>query len=95
MAADVSKRRDKEEKIDVSVLLALGGAKKVGAGCRTPVQPSLKEGTHAVQMGVERKWGHEVTFINLQMRQHSLRYLPSKTTVTHKGLGWMDSLAFL
>lgn len=50
MAADVSKRRDKEEKIDVSVLLALGGAKKVGAGCRTPVQPSLKEGTPAMQM---------------------------------------------
>jgi len=43
MAALMSKRRDKEEKkkIDVFIVLALGGVKR-GEACRTPVKPFWK-----------------------------------------------------
>lgn len=50
MAADVSQRSDKGEKMDVSVVFALGGGRKRGAGCSTRAQPPRKEGTRALQM---------------------------------------------
>lgn len=48
MAAYISKRRDKEEKIDVFIVSALGGVKK-REGCRTPIKSSGNKRTCAMQ----------------------------------------------